>query len=231
MHYLPLSYLKNRKRKRLLLSLFACVFISGCSPLKSSPHDQRHQTELALHEVQTNLDDLRHDIHCFKTELQILDGRIKHFENTLTTLKQQDLEKQQAKLDQIYTQLQTLEKRWSISEKTWDSKTQELHYLTSHAKETSTALMQFKERIEELEKELIVGQRKFEELGKLKQNIEYLTKSIAGGEGFKTYRVCQGDSLERIAKFHKTSVEKIKKLNDLDQDLIVIGQDLKIPLE
>ena len=72
--------------------------LASCSPLKSSPHDQRHQMELTIHEVQTNLDDLRHDIHCFKTELQILDGRIRHSEHAIAALKQHDIEKQQAKL-------------------------------------------------------------------------------------------------------------------------------------
>src|SRR5271163_4353381 len=95
---------------------FLCIAIlllcSSCSPLRSSPNDEKHRLELTLHEVQTNLDDLRHDINCFQTEMQILDGRIKYFENTLTALKQQDLEKQQIKLDQLCQQMQGLEKKW-----------------------------------------------------------------------------------------------------------------------
>src|SRR3989344_6054935 len=97
--------------KRACLPLFLLV-LAGCSPLRTSPHDEHHQWELTVHEVQTNLDDLRHDINCFQTELQILDGRIKYFENALTALKQQDLEKQQVKIDQISHQLHLLEKKW-----------------------------------------------------------------------------------------------------------------------
>jgi LysM repeat protein len=209
----------------------ALATLTACSPIKSSPHDQKHQLELTLHEVQTNLDDLRHDIHCFKTELQIIDGRIKHSENALSTVKQQDIEKQQAKIDQISLQLQTFEKRLTLFEKNNMTEAEERKELTSHAKETTTALIQFKNRIEELERELIVSQRRFEEFGKLKGNIEHLANSLRGTNAQKTYTVKPGDSLEKIAKQHKTTALKIKKLNELQQDLIVVGQELKIPSE
>ena len=207
------------------------ILSTGCSPLKSSPHDEKHQLELTLHEVQTNLDDLRHDINCFQTELQILDGRIKYNENALTTVKQQDLEKQQLKLEQVSVQLQALEKRLGSSEKSRDATSQEFHQLTSHAQETTAALLQFKSRIEELEKELVSGQRRFEELGKLKGTIEGLAQSLRTSDPYKVYKVRPGDSLEKIAKLYKIGVDKIKKANGLHQDLIVVGQELKIPSE
>jgi LysM repeat protein len=162
--------------------------------------------------------------------LQIIDGRIKHSENALSTVKQQDIEKQQAKIDQITLHLQTLEKRLALFEKNSGAESEERRELMTHAKETTAALIQCKNRIEELEKELVVNQRRFEEFGRLKGNIEHLAQALRGSEP-KTYRVKQGDSLEKIAKLHKTSVEKIKKLNDLQQDLIVVGQDLKIPVD
>jgi len=205
------------------------LLIAGCSPIKSSPHDERYQLELTLHEVQTNLDDLRHDIHCFKTELQIIDGKIRHSENALANVKQQDLEKQQAKIDQIALHLQTLEKKLAGFDKIDQKEADERQRLLSHATETTTALTQFKQRIEELEQELLANQRRFEEFGKLKGNLEHLMNALRGGEGSKGYKVKPGDSLEKIAKLHKTSVEKIKKLNSLQQDLIVVGQELQIP--
>ena len=214
---------------RAIVVLLIAFLLTGCSPLTSSAHDEKHQLELTLHEVQTNLDDLRHDINCFQTELQILDGRIKYHENALTAFKQQDLEKQQLKIDQLSHELQSLEKRWSSGEKNRTTESQELLQLSSHARETSTALLQFKERIEELEKEFATGQRRFEELGKLKTNIEALGKAIRKTDLAKIYKVRPGDSLEKIAKACQTTVEKIKKLNSLEQDLIVVGQELKIP--
>jgi LysM repeat protein len=187
--------------------------LPGCSPLKSSPNDQKHQLELTLHEVQTNLDDLKHNINCFQTELQILDGRIKYYENTLASLKQHDLEKQQTKIDLLTHQIQTLEKKWASFEKVQQGDTQELKTLSSHANETTAALTQFKDRIGELEQELF------------SQKMKGLSVQT------KVYKVKAGDSLEKIARANKTEVEKIKKLNALELDLIVVGQELKIPIE
>lgn len=212
------------------LGALALTALSSCSPLRSSPNDEKHQLELTLHEVKTTLDDLRHDINCFQTELQILDGRIKYYENTLAHLKQHDLEKQQAKLDQLAQQIQLMEKKWSSLEKAQATDTSGLRELTSHANETSASLEQFKDRINELEREITSQNRRFDELAKLKGNIESLAKGL-GGESYTVYKVKPGDSLEKIARAHKTTRERIKKLNQLDQDLIVIGQELKIPVQ
>lgn len=207
----------------------AFALLQSCSPLKSSPNDQKHQLELTLHEVQTNLDDLRHDINCFQTELQIVDGRIKYYENTLASLKQHDLEKQQTKIDLLAQQVQNLEKKWTALDKVQQGDTQELQTLSSYANETTAALSQFKDRIAELEQEILAQNRRFDELAKLKGHIETLAKTYSAD--FKLYKVKPGDSLEKIARLNKTAVEKIKKLNDLDQDLIVVGQELKIPVD
>ncbi|EKE08435.1 MAG: hypothetical protein ACD_17C00167G0004 [uncultured bacterium] len=207
--------------------LFGCL-LPGCSPLKSSPNDEKHQLELTLHEVQTNLDDLRHDINCFQTELQILDGRIKYYENTLTSLKHQDLEKQQAKIDQLAVQVHNLERKWLVLEESQKDDLQELKSLSSHANETTAALLQFRNRVDELESEIHLQNRRFDEVANLKTNIETLAKGLYGQ--YKTYKVKAGDSLDKIARIHQTSIEKIKELNNLNHDLIVIGQELKIPV-
>ncbi len=221
--------------KTLTFRCWAAVIISllgatGCSPLRSSPHDEKHQWELTLHEVQTNLDDIRHDVNCFQTEIQILDGRIKHYENALSSLKQQDLEKQQAKIDQLSQQIHSLEKKWASMEKAQTADAKDLERLLSHANETSSALNQFKSRVEELEQDILSQNRRFDELAKIKENLDSIAKGL-GGETFKIYKVRSGDSLEKIARSHHTAVEKLKKLNRLDQDLIVVGQELKIPNE
>jgi LysM repeat protein len=213
---------------RILCVLLLAICVA-CSPLRSSPNDEKHQLELTLHEVQTNLDDLRHDINCFQTEMQILDGRIKYYENTLASLKQHDLEKQQTKIDQLTVLAQNLEKKWASFEKVQKEDSSDLKDLSSHANETSAALAQFKERIGELEQEILSQNRKFDELAKLKGHIENLAKGVAGD--YKLYKVRPGDSLEKIARAHKIGVDKIKKINDLTQDLIVVGQELKIPVD
>jgi len=216
-------------RKQVCTILFPLLFCASCSPLLTSPHDEKHQWELKLHEVQTNLDDLKHDINCFQTEIQILDGRIKYYENALATLKQQDIEKQQAKIEQMAREVSVLEKKWSTFEKLQDGAKVDMQQLASHANETTSALSQFKSRLQELEQDILSQNRRFDEVAKLKGSLEAIAKSFK--PAFKTYKVRPGDSLEKIASAHHTKVERIKKLNDLEKDLIVVDQELKIPLE
>jgi LysM repeat protein len=212
-----------------ILWLAPLFFTASCSPLRTSPHDEKHQWELKLHEVLTNLDDLKHDINCFQTEMQILDGRIKYYENALASLKQQDIEKQQVKLEQLAYDLHLLETKWSLFEKSQAGAKGDMQQLASHANETTAALSQFKGRIQELEQEISSQNRRFDELAKLKGNIESIAKSFK--PSFKVYKVRSGDSLEKIAYAHHTKVERIKKCNDLERDLIVVDQELKIPLD
>jgi LysM repeat protein len=215
--------------KKLIVLCIAALPLA-CSPLKSSPNDEKHQLELTLHELQTNLDDVRHDLNCFQTELQILDGRIKYYENALSNLKQQDIEKQQSKIDLLSQQVSAFEKKIGSLESTHDSGVQDLQQLTSHANETRAALSQFKNRIAELEQEIQSQNRRFEQVAKLKGQLENLSKNTSASDK-KIYKVRPGDTLDKIARFHQTSVERIKKANDLNQDLIVVGQELMIPDE
>jgi LysM repeat protein len=196
------------------------LLLTGCSPLKTSPYDQGYQMELTLHEVKTNLDDIKHDMNSFTAQMQVFDARIRHYEDILAAVKQLDLGQQSQKLDQLTYNLGQLEKRWNGLEKSKAKESEELTHLITHAKETSLALGQCKGRIEELEQELA-------EVTKLKGNIEKLAKAVRGEA--KTYKVRPGDTLEKIARLHQTTAEKIRKLNSLEQDLIVVGQELKLP--
>lgn len=204
--------------KRLLV----LVFLASCSPLKTSLYDDGYQLELTIHEIKTNLDDVRHGLNSFMAQMQVFDARIKHYEDVLAALKKQDVVRQQQKIDQLTQEFASLEKRWNGVEK----RSEEISQLITHSKEMAAALSQCKSRLEELEKEILAGERKFEELAKVKGNLETLARSFG-----KVYKVRPGDSLEKIAKTHRTSVERIKKANAMEQDLIVVGQEIKIPSE
>ncbi len=214
-----------------LLALFVLsFFVYSCSPLKSSPKEEKHQMELTLHEVQTNLDDMRHDLNCYQTELQILDGKIKNQENSLTSLKQQNLERLQNKTETILKQINTLEQKLTSNEKKHTHANSDITQLSSHANETTAALSQYKDRMNELERAIYSQNKKLDEVAKLKTTLEAIAKSMKeNSNDALSYKVKAGDSLEKIARSNKVSVDSLKKINNLDNDLIVVGQELKIP--
>jgi LysM repeat protein len=220
-------YKNHPKAVAFLIVSTLLFFTTGCSPLKSSPDDGKHQLELTLQNLQTSLDDVRHDLNCFQTEMQIFDGRIKYFENTLTGLKEHDFERQQTKTGELAQQTILFEHRIAALEQTKASGLQDLQRLASHANETSAAFCQMKSRLDELEQEVFNQNRRFEEVTKLRNHIENMTKASTVEK--KSYKVRPGDTLEKIARFHQVSVECIKKTNDLKEDLIIPGQELTIP--
>jgi len=213
----------------ILISTISVLFILSCSPIKSSPEEERHKVELTLHEVQTNLDDSRHDLNCFRSELQILDNKIKHLENSIISFKQNHLEKLHSRYDYLCNQIASIEKKFMQNEKQQLSAKQDLRILSQHANETRDALVQYKGRLGEIEKEIKNQNNKLVEVIKLRKTIETIAQAGSIENMAKTYKVKSGDSLEKIAKNNNVSVEAIKKANHLEQDLIVIGQELKIP--
>ncbi len=47
---------------------------------------------------------------------------------------------------------------------------------------------------------------------------------------FVTYRVRKGDNLSKIAKKHNISIDKIKQMNGLKSNMLVVNQTLKLPM-
>jgi LysM repeat protein len=207
--------MKSSTACRALLFL---LLLPACSPLRTSEHDERHQVELKIQRFETSLDDMRREFSNFQTELQILDGRIKYYENALSKIKEQDVETQKEKLESLEKILGRFEKKWGYLEEGHTRDKQELAQLIAHANETSLSLGQFKKRIEAMETQLHRHDRKLE-----------FQKPVTGDRPLENYHVRAGDSLEKIAKLYDTDVISLKKINHLTNDLIVVGQELKVP--
>jgi len=208
----------------LLVTVCFCQY--SCSPLRSSPNEEKHQMELTIHEIQTVIDDLMRNYNCYKTELEILDGEIKKHEHNLSDIKATFIETQKNKLEKALTHISLLEKRISLLEKKLSDFEKDIEQLSYHANESSSAFKQHKEKIVELENKIFSQNKKFEDLVKLKSTILSLAQAALN---YSIYKVKRGDSLDKIAKEFKTSSQQLKKMNQLDDDLIVVGQELKIP--
>lgn len=222
--------MKNKTLFRIILFPLISIFVSSCSPIKTSSKDEKHQMELSLHEVQINVDDLKHDLSCFKTDLQIIDGKLRNGENQIESIKQHQFAQAQAKIDGLNEKIKSLETKIAELEKTQQAELKDLDKLSFHAKEITSSLSQFREKLIELEGSLIVQNKRFDEVKKLKQTLEEIATSLnLSNDNYCSYKVKAGDSLEKIAKINKISVERLKKVNNLDQDLIVVGQELKVP--
>jgi LysM repeat protein len=216
--------------KKIHLFLLLGAFFSSCTPIKSSSKDEKVQIEISLHEVQINLDDLRHDLSCFKTDMQILDSKINSQENQMESIKQKQISQSLAKIDGLLEKIKKLENKMLGFEKNQNKSVAKVENLSLHSKEVISTLTQYKEKISEIEGVASSQAKRLDEVQNLKTILDKVAVSLKlNADGFCSYKVKGGDSLEKIAKTNKITVEKLKKINGLDQDLIVIGQDLKIP--
>lgn len=58
---------------------------------------------------------------------------------------------------------------------------------------------------------------------------EVVDDAISKIDKYDTYIVVKGDSLYSIAKKYNTDVGRLKYINDLHNDILLIGQKLKVP--
>ena len=103
----------------------------------------------------------------------------------------------------------------------------DLKKLGNHANDTSRALTQFKKSIQSIESLIDSQSKRLGDVANLKSTLSSISDAI--GQSAQTYTVRSGDSLERIARRHNTTVQSIKQANGLKSNTILIGQELKIP--
>ncbi len=209
--------------KKLLLFLPALIF-TGCGGVGSSKGD-KHQMELSLHKVRTEVEDIKHDLNTYEIEHHVIEGKLIDQEQTIASLRHQVAELKSGKLDSFVQELQNLDKKLHQIAKKQDKIVTDIRQLSSHANDTTTALAQYKDKIAQFEKAIQGQNLQLSEIQKIKDGITKLTEA----ESIKSYTVKAGDSLEKIARDHHTSVDKIKKVNGMTSDLIVVDQQLALP--
>jgi LysM repeat protein len=214
---------------KIYFIVLSLLFYS-CTPIKSSPDDEKHKEELSLHEVQTNIDDMRHDLNCFQTEFQIIDSKINSHEKLLKKVKNELVRKNLSEIDNLAAKIKNIESDFIALEKKQRSVISDIKKISMHADKTNSFLSQYKDKIRELEKVIVSQNRRFEEIKELKKTLKAIASAIKSGEkGFYSYRVKAKDTLGEIARVHGITIKELKRVNNLKKDTIFIGQELKIP--
>lgn len=168
-----------------------------------------------------SVEELRQTVNFLRRELENQNESLKTLEQKNVT--QEDI------IDQLTREMeknQTAQKeRLKLNQGDTVSLQQEVKSLSKHKKETDDSLSQLKKKLDSLEKSM-------KSLDSAVVNLVELAKLNAGiaSDGDKTYQVKAGDSLEKIARKHGTTIKALKELNNLNKDQIVIGQTLKLPL-
>ena len=213
------------------LAVFSCVSLEAARRFS-----YEEDKSVVLREVLDSLEQLRHEVSNHETEIRMYEEKFKNQEDILDSIRQQITDTLKTVKEALKNQTSAVEARLASQETSAKGLTSELK---SHATDSVAVLNEYKQRIQEIEKVVDIQNRNIENLQsalrslsevlQIKDNLaEKETVSSVNGS-HAVYRVKAGDSLEKIAKQNNTTIKKIKELNNLTKDQIIIGQKLLLP--
>lgn len=197
-----------------------------------------------LRQLRTGLADLKHEMRNHESEIQIFDNRIQSQESAFENFRQQINEEVQSQRDftrasnvNLEGKINTLDQSLSNLETMLRSLTADVRQMKTQANDSVAVLGQYKQKISELESLVQTQSQHMKNLEAALQSMmevwqaKETARDIASraGETSRTYKVQSGDSLEKIARSQKVSVQALRDANQLTNDRIIVGQTLKIP--
>lgn len=214
------------------LGIPLCLIFSACTSINSSSKGEKQQVEISLHKVRTDLEEAKHDINTQQMQLGILEGKLLRFDDLIHSIKVDSSEKQKSTLESLSYHLTQLEKKLEKFEEKQKEILTDLAQLEAHANHTTKALAQYKEKMKELENNLSAHSEILTQVSQLKKHFKAAAALSEESKECGTTEVVtvkSGDSLQRIARQHNSSVEELRRLNNLKDDLIMVGQELVVP--
>ena len=221
----------NKCLNFLICLLFSMEVFSA--PTRS--RSQEDENAMAFREMRDKVANVFHEVRNQNIEMRTFDEKLQNLEDTIESIRDElaaysIFQKEQLK----ETSTETDAKILSL-ENYHKSLLTDLKQFKTFATETSALLLQFKQKILDLEN----GAKE------QNQNIEFLQqamralmdavnpKEAKASKEFlqtKTYRVKNGDTLEKIARAHQTTVQVLKELNGLSNtDRIICDKLIQIP--
>lgn len=198
-----LSNYSFRTQQRWLFAIFAVLFLSVFS-LEAAPSRYSDNTNSDLRDT---VESLRHQVANHEAEIRVFEEKFKSQEEII---------------DSISAQFKDSVKSVKASSVT-------------SSQDMAQQLADYKKRIATLEKSLEIQTKNLDNMQKaltsLIDAIQGKEPSATSVSGTKIYRVKSGDSLEKIAKQNHTTIKKLKELNNLTGDQIIIGQKIELPDE
>ncbi len=201
-----------------------CLLLASCSNLVVSQKSEKQQMEFSVQKLKNEIEDLKQDMKTYQIEVGILEGKIMNHEEDLNSLQVHDLPGKGGLRSLDSGTLN--EKKILEIERTLDHLVKRFERVELESKEIAKVVGSYKQKFHEMEKYLQAQTDSLQEIGRIRQSLKEIREDSAE---FITYRVRAGDSLEKIARQFGTTLEQLKKINQLHNDLILVGQEIRVP--
>lgn len=232
------------------MAIHSLVFLSILfipAGLLSAPKGQYYQdpNAVALREMCDSIENVRHGVNNHEMEIRVIDEKMKSFDLIIDSVRDQLSDSTKMHKEQLKGSAAGLESRINFLEDTSKGLLTDLRLFQVHSNETIAALTQYRQKIGDLEKVIDQQNQNIDHLqaamrslmealqGKpspdasTPSSIASVTRSPSPTD--RSYKIKAGDSLEKIARAHQTTIQAIKEANGLTTDRIVVGRILFIP--
>ena len=179
--------------------------------------------------------------------LQNLSYTVNNHEQEIGNLRQR-IQNQEVTLESMHSEVSSLIKaaketqkqtgtqvdtRLKGMEKNLDKLVADLKQFKKHANESTSSFSDLQKKLQQQDEIIALQSQQIKDLETALRSIaNAMQVKVSGGDAKDapgTYRVKSGDTLEKIAKDHATTIDAIKKENNLQKDTIYTGQKLQIP--
>lgn len=232
-----------RRRTTCLLLFCIFTFLFSHSAVAAPSRNQRapdDNSAASINDIRNSIDTLKHQVNNHETEIGIFDEKLKNLDSIIESVRDQLSDSAKNQKELLKGSASSLESKISSLETTSKGLVADLKQFQVHANESAAALAQYKQKITEIEKIILQQNQDIENLqGAIhtlmdliqgKNSVSKTTSALSDLSGeTNTYCIKAGDSLEKIARAHQTTIQVLKELNGLTTDRIVVGKTLKIP--
>lgn len=218
--------------RKMLLVLVA----AGCC-LSATPryHSYEDEKSVAIREMQHTLQNIRHTVGNHEAEIRVFEEKLKNLDSIIDSLRDQLSDAERTQKEQLKGNSANLETKIATLDTASKGLVADIHQFKKYANESTTVLTEYKQKIAALEKVIEQQNQNIEHLQAAMRSLMDVLQgkdgaiAISDTVGGRTYRIKAGDSLEKIARIHQTTVQVLKELNHLTNDRIIVGKELKIP--
>lgn len=211
---------------RRLLSL---LLITGALPLVAAGYQGQPQNT----QWRDMVLNLNYEVNNHEAELNALRQRMDNQEQIVDTVRLEAEKLQALARELLKSQSDAVSGQLAGVEGSQGRLKQDIEQLQTYATAVNEHLAAYHNRLHALEVGLEQQNKNLATLeSAVRSLLDVLQVPVTSTDSSETtiYRVSDGDSLGTIAKKHNTTIKKIKELNNLTSDRIIIGQKLKIPV-